>query len=166
MAGLPHTRTRTHIPTALLCPAIPFTRGLKANGIQTLQKKSHAICVCVFVCSFPHPSPTSFLVATNSFVCSFVSHMEASDVGAMRLYVCSHLHELPLPGLEDGVGFLLVPVDVMDLVVVFKVLVQLLGTHQQEHSLESLRTAKHTQVLGLGHILVVRLALQTLFMVC
>lgn len=68
------------------------------------------------------------------------------------MYVCSHLHKLPLPGLEDGVGFFFIPVYVMDLVVVFKVLVQLLRTHQQEHSLESLRTAKHTSVKFRTHL--------------
>lgn len=55
---------------------------------------------------------------------------------------CSHLHKFPLPHLEDSSGLLFVPVDVMDLVVVFKVLIQLRRAHQQEHGLESLRAAK------------------------
>lgn len=54
-----------------------------------------------------------------------------------------YLYKLPLPGLKDGFGFIFIPVYVMDLIVVLKVFIQLLRTHQQEHSLESLRTAKY-----------------------
>lgn len=53
----------------------------------------------------------------------------------------TYLHKLPLPGLQDGGGLVLVPVDVMDLIVVLKVLVELLGAHQEKHGLEGLRTA-------------------------
>lgn len=59
------------------------------------------------------------------------------------MYVRSYLHKLPLPRLQDGCSLIFIPVDVMNLVVVFKVLIQLLRTHQQEHGLESLRAAKH-----------------------
>lgn len=54
---------------------------------------------------------------------------------------CTHFNEFPLPGLQDGSGFFLIPVDVMYLIIILEVLVQLLRTHQQEHALESLSTA-------------------------
>lgn len=60
---------------------------------------------------------------------------------ALKTIASSYLHKLPLPGLEDGGGLFLIPVDVVDLIVVLEVFIELLGTHQQEHGLESLRTA-------------------------
>lgn len=69
---------------------------------------------------------------------------------SLKIVAYSYLNKLPLPGLENGCCLFLVPVDVMDLIVVFEVLIELLGTHQQEHGLESLRTATHTNNGGLA----------------
>lgn len=69
----------------------------------------------------------------------------------------THRYKLPLPRLKDGFGFIFIPVYVVDLIVVLEVLIQLLRTHQQERSLERLRTAKHefgvenkSEMLSLG----------------
>lgn len=64
----------------------------------------------------------------------------------MTVWVCyetgNYLNKLPLPRLQDGSGFVLIPVDVMDLIVVFKVLIELFRTHEEEHGLKSLRTVR------------------------
>lgn len=54
----------------------------------------------------------------------------------------NYLNKLSLPGLQDGSGLVLVPVDVVDLVVVFEVLVELFGTHEKEHGLKGLGTVE------------------------
>lgn len=62
------------------------------------------------------------------------------------MWVCyktgNYLNELPLPGLQDGCGLVLIPVDVMDLIIVFKVLIELFGAHEEEHGLKGLRTIR------------------------
>lgn len=69
---------------------------------------------------------------------------ETIQTSQSDVWVCyetgNYLNEFPLPGLQDGSGLVLVPVDVMDLIVVFKVLIELFGTHEEEHGLKSLRT--------------------------
>lgn len=57
----------------------------------------------------------------------------------------NYLNKLPLPGLQYSRGLVLVPVDVVDLVVILKMLIELLGAHEEEHGLERFRTE------GTGH---------------
>lgn len=63
-----------------------------------------------------------------------------------------YLNKLSLPRLQDGSGFILIPVDVMDLVVILKVFIQLLGAHEEKHSLHSLCTAKRKAKQRVSHM--------------
>lgn len=86
--------------------------------------------------------PVLFLPLHPSWASSTVP--ETIQTSQSDVWVCyetgNYLNEFPLPGLQDGSGLFLVPVDVMDLIVIFKVLIELFGTHEEEHGLKSLRT--------------------------